>query len=50
MTSAARTASLTAEAAADRRIRLGRRWTDLPRASFLDVDDDGVITYHRDYS
>jgi limonene-1,2-epoxide hydrolase len=28
----------------------GRRWTDLPRASFLDVDEDGVITYHRDYS
>lgn len=28
----------------------GRRWNNLPRASFLDLDDDGRITYHRDYS
>ncbi|MBW3577689.1 MAG: nuclear transport factor 2 family protein [Actinobacteria bacterium] len=28
----------------------GRRWNDLPRASFIDVDDDGRITYHRDYT
>lgn len=28
----------------------GRRWSDLPRASFIDVDEDGRITYHRDYS
>lgn len=26
----------------------GRRWRDLPRSSWLDVDDDG-IQYHRDY-
>lgn len=28
----------------------GREWHDLPRSSFLDVRDDGRITYHRDYS
>lgn len=28
----------------------GRRWTDLPRASFLQIDDDGRISYHRDYA
>lgn len=28
----------------------GRRWNDLPRASFLDVDEDGRIVYHRDYT
>ena len=28
----------------------GRRWNNLPRASFIDVDEDGVITYHRDYT
>lgn len=26
----------------------GRRWSDLPRTSWLEVDDDG-IRYHRDY-
>lgn len=26
----------------------GRRWQELPRSSWLDVDDDG-IQYHRDY-
>lgn len=26
----------------------GRRWTDLPRSSWLEVADD-VIRYHRDY-
>lgn len=28
----------------------GRSWNDLPRSSFLDVGEDGRITYHRDYS
>ena len=28
----------------------GRRWSDLPRGSFLEFDADGLITYHRDYS
>jgi ketosteroid isomerase-like protein len=28
----------------------GRRWNNLPRASFLDVDSEGRITYHRDYT
>lgn len=28
----------------------GRRWNDLPRCSFVDVNEDGKITYHRDYS
>ncbi|HEX9888263.1 MAG TPA: nuclear transport factor 2 family protein [Nitriliruptorales bacterium] len=27
----------------------GRRWNDLPRATFLGLDDDGMVTYHRDY-
>jgi ketosteroid isomerase-like protein len=26
----------------------GRRWNDLPRSSWFEVDDDG-IRYHRDY-
>ena len=28
----------------------GRRWNELPRASFLAFDDAGRVTYHRDYS
>lgn len=28
----------------------GRRWNDLPRASFFGFDDDGRIVYHRDYT
>ncbi|MEX0869028.1 MAG: nuclear transport factor 2 family protein [Nitriliruptoraceae bacterium] len=28
----------------------GRRWSDLPRASFFEFDDDGRIIYHRDYT
>jgi ketosteroid isomerase-like protein len=28
----------------------GRRWNDLPRASFFAFDDDGRIVYHRDYT
>lgn len=28
----------------------GRRWNDLPRASFFGFDDDGRIAYHRDYT
>lgn len=28
----------------------GRKWSELPRASFLHFDDSGRITYHRDYS
>ena len=28
----------------------GRRWNDLPRASFLGLGDDGRIEYHRDYT
>jgi ketosteroid isomerase-like protein len=28
----------------------GRRWNDLPRATFLDFDEDGRIVYQRDYS
>lgn len=28
----------------------GRRWSDLPRASFLGFDGDGRVTYHRDYT
>jgi ketosteroid isomerase-like protein len=28
----------------------GRRWNDLPRASFFAFDDQGRITYHRDYT
>jgi hypothetical protein len=28
----------------------GRRWSDLPRASFFGFGDDGRIEYHRDYT
>ncbi len=28
----------------------GRRWDDLPRGTFLELDDDGLIVHHRDYS
>ena len=28
----------------------GRRWNDLPRASFFGFADDGRIDYHRDYT
>ena len=28
----------------------GRRWNDLPRATFMTFGDDGQITYQRDYS
>ncbi len=28
----------------------GRRWNDLPRASFLAFDEDGRVSYHRDYT
>ena len=28
----------------------GRRWNDLPRASFITFADDGRIAYHRDYT
>lgn len=28
----------------------GRRWGDLPRASFFEFDADGRVTYHRDYT
>ena len=28
----------------------GRRWNDLPRATFIEFDDDGLIAYQRDYS
>ena len=28
----------------------GRRWSDLPRASFFEFDDDGRCIYHRDYT
>ncbi|MTV24884.1 nuclear transport factor 2 family protein [Nitriliruptoraceae bacterium ZYF776] len=28
----------------------GRRWNELPRASFFGFDEDGRVTYHRDYS
>jgi ketosteroid isomerase-like protein len=28
----------------------GRRWNDLPRASFFEFADDGRIAYHRDYT
>ena len=27
----------------------GRRWKDLPRASWFELDDDGRINYQRDY-
>jgi hypothetical protein len=28
----------------------GRRWSDLPRATFIALDADGQVTYHRDYT
>ena len=28
----------------------GRRWSDLPRASFFGFGDDGRVEYHRDYT
>lgn len=28
----------------------GRRWNKLPRASFVELNEDGRIRYHRDYS
>lgn len=28
----------------------GRRWNELPRATFITFGDDGQITYQRDYS
>ncbi len=28
----------------------GRRWKDLPRATFLRLDDAGLVSYHRDYT
>ncbi|MDX1511114.1 MAG: nuclear transport factor 2 family protein [Nitriliruptorales bacterium] len=28
----------------------GRTWSDLARASFLEVDEAGLITYQRDYT
>jgi ketosteroid isomerase-like protein len=28
----------------------GRRWNELPRASFLEFDGDGRIVHHRDYA
>lgn len=28
----------------------GRRWNELPRASFFEFDEDGHIAYHRDYT
>lgn len=28
----------------------GRRWNQLPRGTFLEFDDHGLIVYHRDYS
>lgn len=28
----------------------GRTWSELARASFLEVDGAGLITYHRDYT
>ena len=28
----------------------GRRWSDLPRASFFGFTEDGRIDYHRDYT
>ncbi|CAN5301858.1 MAG: nuclear transport factor 2 family protein [Euzebyales bacterium] len=27
----------------------GRRWNALPRSSWLEIDDDGLIRYQRDY-
>jgi ketosteroid isomerase-like protein len=28
----------------------GRRWNDLPRATFLRLDGDGRVVHHRDYA
>lgn len=28
----------------------GRRWNNLPRASFVELGEDGTIAYHRDYT
>lgn len=28
----------------------GRRWAELPRASFFELGEDGRIEYHRDYT
>lgn len=28
----------------------GRRWNQLPRASFFELGEDGLVTYHRDYT
>jgi ketosteroid isomerase-like protein len=28
----------------------GRRWKDLPRATFLRLDESGLVSYHRDYT
>lgn len=28
----------------------GRRWNELPRATFMEFDDDGLILHQRDYS
>lgn len=28
----------------------GRRWSDLPRATFIEFNDEGLIAYQRDYS
>lgn len=28
---------------------VGRRWNDLPRSTWIEVDPDGSITYQRDY-
>ena len=28
----------------------GRRWNELPRGSFMEFDEDGLIVYQRDYS
>jgi hypothetical protein len=28
----------------------GRRWSDLPRATFIEFNDDGLIAYQRDYT
>lgn len=27
----------------------GRRWNDLPRSSWIELDDDGYVLYQRDY-
>ncbi len=28
----------------------GRRWNDMPRATFIEFNEDGLITYQRDYT